>query len=139
MTENGNGNGFSQRYNTVIQTVSVVAMFIAGFWAGVINPLGARIDRVETGAVLVAEYREYHARLDASITHLEADLNKLRESQVTRGEHMQKWASDEAVISNMQRQIDDLKKELGSSFSLGDKIKELQTQVDDLRRPREGK
>jgi hypothetical protein len=44
---NGNGNGYYGRVSTIIQTVTVVSLFVAGFWGAVIMPLKSTLDDIE--------------------------------------------------------------------------------------------
>jgi predicted nucleic acid-binding Zn-ribbon protein len=176
MAINDSPGNFSQRYSTIVQTVTVVALFVGGFWAGVINPLATGMERLESRLsdrmnkiedkvdnfqVTLAEYREFHAKVDAAIAkiqeeqnkrrdlfvtqvdhakieaaiaRMDSEISKIRDSEVTRGEHTQKWASDAATFAILQRQIDEIKKDFGASFSLNDKLKELQTELNEMRK-----
>lgn len=123
-------NGFSQRYSTIIQTVTVVGLFVGAFWGAVIQPLASRLDGIEHNTISRAEFREFGIRLDAEILRLTADSEKQRDGLVTRGEHTQKWAADAATFANLQRQIDDTRKELGGTWSMRDALVQLQTRID---------
>ena len=135
---NGARNGY-QQYAVIIQTVTVVAFFVGGFWAAVISPMGTRIDKIESGAISRAEHTEFKASIDGKIAESNAEILRLREAVVPRGEHVEKWNGITQSIANVQRQVDDLGKQVGSSYTLRDKIIELQKQLDDvqgqMRRP----
>lgn len=138
---NGNGNGnYSQRYGVIIQTVTVVAIFIAGFWTAVVMPIRSQLDQT----LPIREHEEFKHRLDDKFLDQKAELQReieensvrvrrLEDGIVTRGELQQIWAKDAEQVSNIQREIDELKKEFGGTFTLGDKVKELQTQLDEIR------
>jgi DNA repair ATPase RecN len=99
--------------------------------------LSERINRVESAEsilqVTLAEYREFHTNTDKTLENMRNDLAKLRDQQVTRGEHQQKWDADTAAFSRVQNEIDEIKRDFGSAYSLNDKIKELQTELNDIR------
>lgn len=40
-------NGWPNRYGQVLQTVTVVALFVAGFWAGIISPIRSDMGQAE--------------------------------------------------------------------------------------------
>jgi len=136
-----NGNGWGQRYAMIIQTVTVVAMFFAGFWAAVISPMVSRQDKIETKIewftkdnradfLSIHEHQEFKQRVDKTLDAMSLELIRLREGQVTRGEHLQKWASDAGVIVNIQRQIDDIKRDFGQTYSLKDALSEMQKRLE---------
>jgi hypothetical protein len=141
-------NGLSA-VSTIIQTVTVVAIFVGGFWAGIIIPISSRVEKVNSDLserinrvesaesvlqVTLAEYREFHTNTDKTLENMRTDLAKLRDQQVTRGEHQQKWDADAAAFIRLQNEIDEIKRDFGSAYSLNDKIKELQTELNDIRR-----
>lgn len=61
-----------------------------------------------------------------------ADISKLTENIVTRGEHVQHWANTDAAITNEQRQIDQIRQEQGGTFSLRDAIQQINSRLDKL-------
>lgn len=129
----GNGRNGAQQYAVIIQTVTVAALFVGGFWGAVISPMGTRIDKVEAAAVVHNEYGEFKTHVEGLIATNSAEILRLREAVVPRGEHVEKWNGITQSIANVQRQIDDLAKQVGSNYTLRDKIIELQKQLDDVQ------
>lgn len=62
----------------------------------------------------------------------ETAIKEIRGDLVSRGEHMQKWASYDNQLANQQRQIDEAKNALGSTYSLRDYIQRLTDRIDML-------
>ncbi|QZO02083.1 hypothetical protein [Chenggangzhangella methanolivorans] len=50
-----------------------------------------------------------------------------------RGEHEEHWRSQNAQIINLQRQVDEVKAQAGSTYGVRDVIQRLEKQVEDLR------
>src|SRR5215467_12925519 len=89
MAANGssNGNGFSQRYSTIIQTVTVMALGVAGFWGSVISPMQNEIkDKLSK-----EEHAEFKLRIDKDILRIEYALAELNRKIVPRDEHGERW------------------------------------------------
>jgi hypothetical protein len=67
---NGNGNGYYGRVSTIIQTVTVVSLFVAGFWGAVIMPLKSTLDDIEKTKLTINEHSEFKYRLDRELSDL---------------------------------------------------------------------
>lgn len=63
-----------------------------------------------------------------------ADMRVVKELIVPRGEHSEKWEANRAQIMNLQRQIDELSKRTGDTYTARDAILDLKQQIQDLRR-----
>lgn len=124
----------------------VVSMFgavvIFGFMA-YINGNTAGQDRLQTqlaafiaNSVSRPELDERRAASDARMDALEAQVLRITEGIVPRGEHEGHWQNQAASAENLQRQIDQMRNDFGSSFSLNDTLKALMERVDRLEQIR---
>ncbi|MFC3695524.1 hypothetical protein ACFOWB_25140 [Chenggangzhangella methanolivorans] len=69
----------------------------------------------------------------ADLRALEARIRKDSKAIVPRGEHEEHWRSQNAQIINLQRQVDEVKAQAGSTYGVRDVIQRLEKQVEDLR------
>jgi hypothetical protein len=134
-------NGYAQRYSTIIQTVTVVGLFVAGFWAAVISPMQGHIDKFDHAYLAIREHDEFKFRIDqrlkdvvdGQISLIISDIIKLKDQQVTRAEHIQHWNESAERFNALTARLNELQKDFNGSYNLGDQIKNLQKQLDDLR------
>lgn len=128
----------------ILSSAGLILLVFGGFFSWQNSAIDRRLDELRKSVVgnehalndlrpTVAERGKEVYRLDQDIRRIDARLLHLEDGIVTRGEHREKWASIDAANTSVQRQIDEMRKELGSSYTLGDKIKELQRQLDDIR------
>lgn len=94
---NGNGNGFTQRYSVVIQTVTVAALIVGGFWGAVINPMRAELIDLKKDQLTIREHEEFKNRLDREI----AVIRETSRSVVPRSEHEARWAEFDHNIARI--------------------------------------
>lgn len=59
----------------------------------------------------------------------EAALMKMQDGIVPRGEHQERWRSLEGADLNLQRQVDSIRSDLGSSFSLNDALTSMSERI----------
>jgi hypothetical protein len=83
--------------------------------------------------VTIPAQAEFKARVDKTLDRFDTEFLRIRNEMVPLSTHQQKWDSDKLVMINIQKQIDEMRIQAGSSFTLGDKLKELQHQLDDIR------
>jgi DNA repair exonuclease SbcCD ATPase subunit len=172
MTNQRNGVTY-QNYSTIISTVTVVALFVAGFWGAVIMPMQGELriladQKLTIGEhnefksrvnqeladlaslkVAVAEHTEFKTRLDKELiamtqtikevpTRLElkpylSDLDNMKASVVGRGEHVERWRSIDQQMAEVNKQIESVRAQFGTAYTLGDEVKRLQHDIDLLR------
>lgn len=138
---NFTNGAYAQRYSTIIQTVTVVGLFVAGFWAAVISPMQTHLDKVDKIYLSLREHDEFKLRIDQRlkdvsdglIGHLNDDVNKLKEGQVSRAEHIQHWNESAERFIALTTRLNELQKDFNGSYNIGDQIKNLQKQLDDIR------
>lgn len=86
------------------------------------------------------EHSEFKLRVDKTIDGLQAEISSLkseaaylRDNQVTRQEHVTHWDQIKENFATMSGQIDSLRKDFGGQYTVGEEIKQLQGQINDLR------
>jgi hypothetical protein len=147
---NGNGNGYYGRVSTIIQTVTVVSLFVAGFWGAVIMPLKSTLDDIDKTKLTINEHSEFKYRLDRELSDIRdkakdlpprlelqphwAELTRLQSDIVPRGEHLEHWRSVDQQFVELRREIDAVRSQVGNTYTLGDEIKRLQHDMDQLRK-----
>ncbi len=124
----------------------VVSMFgavvIFGFMA-YINGNTSQQDRLQAqlsafiqNSVSRTELEERRTASDSRMALLEAQVLRISEGIVPRGEHEGHWDREAVNATNLQRQIDQMRDDFGSSFSLNDTLKALMERVDRLEQIR---
>src|ERR1043166_1365737 len=144
-------NGWQQRYSNILQTLIVVGLALSGIWAGLIAPMDKRIadlndkiahsqDKDLDRFLAVREHLEFKTRVDEHITAVKEEAKKnsldiayLRDNQVTRAEHVTHWEQIKGDISNVRSDVDVLRRDVGGQYTIGEKIKDLQAQIEQLR------
>lgn len=124
--------GFLLTFTTVVGTLA--------YWPirDDTNELKTAVVRFEERAVTRAELADRRAILEDRIKRIESDLSGAEKSIVPRPEHEEKWRSFDREAAALQRQIDDLKKQFGDTFSLRDALLQMQRRIDALESERRG-
>ncbi len=86
--------------------------------------------------VTVRELDARSTRTQTDISRILQDINALENVTVPRVEQQERARSIDAQIGAVQRQIDDLKKQFGDTFSLRDALQQMQREIDRLRQER---
>lgn len=89
--------------------------------------------RLQTDVVTIREHEEFVKREDARLNQLEQATAKIQDNVVTRAEHQTHWGEADQKFTNLGNRIDGLANQLISASSLGDQLKALQNQIDQLR------
>jgi len=76
------------------------------------------------------------ARVDGMLKALETQAREAQAAVVPRGEHQERWRSQDLALQSVQRQIDDLKQALGSIYGARDVIIDLRERLDRVERAR---
>lgn len=100
-------------------------------------------DRIVTALhdrLSIPEHQEFKLRVDRQMDALKEEMNivkkeadYLRENQVTRNEQGTHWDQAKADVAELRKQIDDLRKDFGGQYTVAEKIKDLQAQLDQMR------
>lgn len=94
-----------------------------------ISEVERRMAKVEDGVAGAATRNSTLRALDS----LRADIRTIQNDMVTRSEHKTHWdeiAERQTALSN---RLNELQHEFGSNFTMGDQLKSLQKQIDDMR------
>jgi regulator of sigma D len=78
------------------------------------------------------------ARTTAELSRINADLKAIDAVIVPRVEQAERVRSVDAQFVNQQRQLDDIKKQFGDTFSLRDALLQMQRRIDQLEIARRG-
>jgi hypothetical protein len=62
-----------------------------------------------------------------------SDLDTLKASVVGRGEHVERWRSIDQQMAEVNKQIESVRAQFGTAYTLGDEVKRLQHDIDLLR------
>lgn len=151
MTESSNGTAKTSNWGQVGIGVIVVVISLASSFYSVFNSgtdkqfvaLAVRIDLIQKEVDLVkanyltqAAYTAFGKRYDENEGRSIAAILKIQSDMVPLSTHQQKWAADAATIVALGDRLAELRREIGSNYTIGDKLKELQRQVENLsRRP----
>ncbi len=130
-------NGFSQRYSTIIQTVTVVALFIAGFWGSVIQPLTVRQDKLEAkfdSSISRSEHEEFKLRIDRDIARIDAARLRDKSEVVPRSEHETERQAMQSDIKTVSDRLNELRTATTATYTMRDEIQRLQVEITELRR-----
>lgn len=107
---NGNGNGFIARYGMIVSTVGIAIVAIGGFWGAVINPIAARMEklegRLETQHLTIREHDEFKLRLDRENSRLRDDVKVI----VPRSEHEARWLAFDKNMARIEDRFSDAQK-----------------------------
>lgn len=82
--------------------------------------------------VSIRELDNRAARTTSEMARINLDLNALQSVIVPRVEQAERTRSVDAQFVNQQRQIDDVKKQFGDTFSLRDALLQMQRRIDAL-------
>lgn len=131
----GNGNGFAQKYSVIIQTITVVAIFMAGAWTVIGSPMFENIRTIQK------DLNTDHAwtqKQDVQIKHLEESILRIDDRHekhvVPRSEHDIKNKQSDAQMALISERLNELRRDTYRTVTVGDELKRLQTEVADLRK-----
>lgn len=158
----GNGNGFQINSNTTLSVSLVGTIVLASVSMGTMwSQLASLQQQINSNAIANTtsilrikediehtdtrvtqawqqllprgESGEYRKRVDEAIIRIDFDVQKIKDSIVSRAEHQGKWQAVDDEFKRINNRIDEIRKDLGSSYTLADKIKDLDKQLNDLR------
>jgi hypothetical protein len=81
-------------------------------------------------------FNSYLTSLQSTLSGLQTQVITIDQGIVPRGEHQERWRAQEASVANVQREVDQMRDDFGSSFSLNDTLKALMERVDRLEQIR---
>ncbi len=129
-----NGNGFGTVLPTVISTMIVVLTMFAGFWQ-LADPRSSISELKSNFAnyLSLREHDQYKIDLQHQITTLAKDLEEVRREQQIRAGSIEHIHSLEKQLDELKKSHDELAKGVNSSVTISDRMKELQSEITNLR------
>lgn len=130
-----NGNGFTQRYAVIIQTVTVVALFMAGAWTVVGSPMFDTLKTVQRDMNIDHAWTQ---KQDVQIKHLEEAVIRIDQRYeahvVPRSENEIRNKQLDSQLALISERLNELRRDTYRTVTVGDELKRLQTEVQDLRK-----
>ena len=97
------------------------------------------VKELETRLAATAQRRDDFQRLaEARFERVESDVAGIRKEIVPRAEHAEKWRGADGQRADQQRQIEEMKRVFGDTFSLRDALIQMQRRIDALEAGRPG-
>lgn len=126
---------------TLASFAGVMVIVLGAFGTVIYRPidleqtrLRADLNEVAKSSVARSELAIVTKYMDRDFAALTAQVKANNESIVPRGEHQEKWAGQSQITANIQRQLDDFRRDFGSTYSLRDAFQNVQRKVDDLEK-----
>lgn len=132
---NGNGNGFTQKWGTFIQTISLVTIIVAGLWAVGINPIQNEIVEIRTTGNSLVTKEVFTVSSEAKAREMEElklRIHELELSIIPKSTHQLIWDKDKEDRERLQNAVNDLRKDIGGTFTVKDAMSDLQKRIDRL-------
>ena len=131
---NGRNGSIGGLLPVIISTMIVVLTMFAGFWQladprSSISELKANFSNYLT----LREHNQYQQDLDHRLDVLSKEMDQVHTEQQGRAGSIEHIHSLEKEIDSLKRAHDDLAKELNSSVTISDRMKELQAEINILR------
>jgi hypothetical protein len=109
--------GGKTQWQTIVTSVGVLVAILGSLGALAYLPIRNGMDQLSAETRLLrdttvprAEHFERWRRFDDDIKGLDAAINRNADRIVPRGEHEEKWRSNERLVSELQRQVDELRR-----------------------------
>jgi hypothetical protein len=110
--------GGKTQWQTIVTSVGVLVAILGSLGALAYLPIRNGMDQLAAEARLLrdttvprSEHAERWRRTDEDIKSLEAAIIRNQDRIVPRGEHEEKWRSNERHVADLQRQIDELRRQ----------------------------
>jgi len=91
-----------------------------------------KISREEHEEFKLREDKQIESVLSASNAN-KAEMTYFRDNQVTRAENVTHWDQQKENTAEVRKQVDDLRKDFGGQYTISEKIKDLQQQLNEMR------
>lgn len=75
---------------------------------------------------------DFQRPAEARFERVESDISGIRKEIVPRAEHAEKWRGADHQRGDLQRQVEELKRQFGDTFSLRDALIQMQRRIDAL-------
>lgn len=122
---------------TLASFAGVLVVVMGGLGALAYRPIEGSLNDIKGLLPLMVTRAEHMTALN----HVERDLARLNQSVekneaaiVPRGEHEEKWRGNVQAQANLQRQIDEIRRDYGQTYSLRDAFAHMQRKVEDMEK-----
>lgn len=119
------------QYTTWIAASGLVISVMVGFFTLGISPIKDSIAKNEADNRASIERVDGAARLARK--EIADDLKDMRSGVVTRGEHEQRWRALDSTDGVLSARIDALDKKMAEFYGPRDAMKDMQSQINELR------
>lgn len=130
------GNGVAG-YSTILQTVTTVALFVGGFWAGVIAPISERQRLLETemrNYIGKEEHAEFKLRIDKDLDTINARIIRQNTQVVPRPENEVRWKASEDTQKLLSDRLNELRIQTSSAYTMRDEVMSLRNELIEMRK-----
>ena len=131
---NGNGDGWTAKYGSVLQTVLVASIPFTAMWIGGIAPLQNGQEKLNHEKLSIREHDEFHHTIDAFMARTEAELLRLRAINVTKDEMAKFEMNNSSRQEGQANRLLTLENELHGSSNIGKTIDRVQEHLLELDR-----
>lgn len=141
----GNGGALGARVDNLEQSVSAIRSDIASLsqlvvasqktpWGTLISAAGFIVLVLTAfGGIFANGMADKIADNKIAIRDNRDDVKDVIRAMVPRGEHDEHWKKTDADIGNLQKQIDQIRSDFGSAYSLKDALSHMQSELDKLK------
>lgn len=133
-------------WGTLVSGMALVVVVMTTIGSLAIAPVTSSLVRLQADLdrrATVNEFETFKSNYDgnrqafrveneAKLSNLGIRIDKLDQEQVPRGEHEEKWRSADLRFQDLQRQIEEIRKSFGDTFSLRDALLEMKARLDAL-------
>lgn len=140
-----NGGALGARVDNLEQSVTAIRNDIAGLsqlvvasqktpWGTLISAAGFIVLVLTAfGGIFASGMEGQIADNKMAIRDNRDDVKAVVQAMVPRGEHDEHWKKTDADILNLQKQIDQIRSDFGSAYSLKDALSHMQSELDKLK------
>lgn len=135
MNGEANGNGLITRGNFAIGILALAGAVLGYLNVQTNNKIEAtdkRLEKDEGIYLRVDTHDEAFRGIDRRFNEILRRLDVADRERVPRSEHERVWSSLEKDIKLLSERINEMRTRFGDNFTIGDKLKELQRQLDAL-------
>lgn len=129
--------GGKTQWQTIVTSVGVLVAILGALGTLAYLPIRNGMDALtdETRALRQAivprsEHADRWRRTDEDLKALDADIRRNQDRIVPRGEHEEKWRSNERQLTELQRQLDEIKKFTIETYSAKDALASLSRRLE---------
>lgn len=136
--EHGNGGAIGARVENLEQSVAAIRSDIASLSQLVVasqkTPWSTLISAAGVIIIITTGFSQLSLQPIRDATARNGDDVKLIQNAIVpRGEHEERWRAQDQAIAGQQRQIDEIRQDLGSTYSLKDALTHMQSDIDKLK------